>query len=258
MNIRNTPLLSSYSLIFRASLNLHAPLSMSWAVIKKLHNANSWMVAWLVVADIKRVNNFIREQDLYALKSIKIPVKTHGLLTESSKELRPLPAARSQSGVTWTDGAEHDAAAAGSADSTQLLDYFRGIDRSIRDAVQAELSAEYRVEVQQRPPAEAGKRESSSGADCGIQWWNAVFIMLLVGIVLPVFYIVYFKTQENGPAAHTSNTTATSNISADALGGKLLQSSVVDKNAKGEKQPNTASPPGTRGPVPVTRVQSGG
>ncbi|NXJ13856.1 LYSM4 protein, partial [Odontophorus gujanensis] len=212
------------------------------------------------VADIKRVNNFIREQDLYALKSIKIPVRTHGLLTESSKELRPLPAARSQSGVTWVDGAERDAAAGGSADSKQLLDYFRGIDRSIRDAVQAELSAEYRVEVQQRPLAEPGKRESSNGADCGIQWWNAVFLMLLVGIVLPVFYIIYFKTQENGPAAHTSNTTATSNISADALEGKLLRSSVVEKNAKGEEQPNTASPPGTdtRGLVPVTRVQSGG
>ncbi|OXB77671.1 UNVERIFIED_CONTAM: hypothetical protein H355_002980 [Colinus virginianus] len=209
------------------------------------------------VADIKRVNNFIREQDLYALKSIKIPVKPHGLLTESSTELRPLPAARSQSGVTLVDGPEHDA---GSADSEQLLHYFRGIDRSIRDAAQAELSAEYCVEVQQRPLAEPGKRESSNGADCGIQWWNAVFIMLLVGIVLPVFYIIYFKTQENGPAAHASNTTAASNISADALGGKLLQSSVGEKSAKGEQQPSTASPPGTnaRGPVPVTRVQSGG
>ncbi|XP_023803643.1 lysM and putative peptidoglycan-binding domain-containing protein 4, partial [Cyanistes caeruleus] len=41
------------------------------------------------VADIKRVNNFIREQDLYALKSIKIPVRPHGLLTESAGALRP-------------------------------------------------------------------------------------------------------------------------------------------------------------------------
>ncbi|XP_072201873.1 lysM and putative peptidoglycan-binding domain-containing protein 4 [Excalfactoria chinensis] len=214
------------------------------------------------VADIKRVNNFIREQDLYALKSIKIPVKTHGLLTESSEELRPLPAARSQSGVTLVDVPEPGAAGSGSADGGQLLDYFRGIDKSIQDAVQAEaqLSAEYCLEAPERPLVEPGKRESSNGADCGIQWWNAVFIMLLVGIVLPVFYIIYFKTQENGPAAHTSNTTTTSNISADGLEEKLLQSSAVEKNAKGEIQPNTASPPSTDGHkmVTLTRVQSGG
>lgn len=214
------------------------------------------------VADIKRVNNFIREQDLYALKSIKIPVKTHGLLTESSKELRPLPAACSQTGVTLVDVPEPDAGGSGSADSKQLVDYFRGIDKSIRDAVQAEvqLNAEYCVEAPERPLAEPGKRESSNGADCGIQWWNAVFIMLLVGIVLPVFYIIYFKTQENGPAAHTSNTTATSNVSTDGLEGKLLQSSVVGKNANGEMRPNTASPPSTHAHkmVTLTRVQSGG
>ncbi|NXL75634.1 LYSM4 protein, partial [Leptocoma aspasia] len=97
------------------------------------------------VADIKRVNNFIREQDLYALKSIKIPVRPHGLLTESAGALRPPPAGPAQ-----------------------------------------------------------------PGADCGIQWWNAVFIMLLIGIVLPVFYIIYFKTQ--GLVAHTSNMT-NSNVS---------------------------------------------
>ncbi|NWU45796.1 LYSM4 protein, partial [Hylia prasina] len=113
------------------------------------------------VADIKRVNNFIREQDLYALKSIKIPVRPHGLLTESAGAL-------------------------------------------------------------------AGKRDAGNGADCGIQWWNAVFIMLLIGIVLPVFYIIYFKTQ--GLVAHTFNTT-TSNVSTAGLEGKLPQDSVVGKKS---------------------------
>ncbi|NXK59539.1 LYSM4 protein, partial [Sylvietta virens] len=133
------------------------------------------------VADIKRVNNFIREQDLYALKSIKIP-------------------------------------------------YFRGIDQSIQDAVQVEvqLNAEYGGEGLERPLPEAGKRDTGNGADCGIQWWNAVFIMLLIGIVLPVFYIIYFKTQ--GLVAHTFNTTA-SNVSTAGLEGKLPQGSVVGRKS---------------------------
>lgn len=213
------------------------------------------------VADIKRVNNFIREQDLYALKSIKIPVKPHGLLTESSRELRPAPAPRCPSGVTLVDLPEPEASASGS-EGSRLSDYFKGIDRSIQEAVQAEvqLNAEYCTEALDRPLCESGKREPSTGADWGIQWWNAVFIMLLIGIVLPVFYIIYFKTQENGPAAHTSNTTLTSNISADGLEGKPLQSSDVAKNPKGEVQPNTASPPSTEAHKPVTlpRAQSGG
>ncbi|NWR48502.1 LYSM4 protein, partial [Regulus satrapa] len=81
----------------------------------------------------------------------------------------------------------------------------------ISDAVQVEvqLKAEHGGEGLERPPPEAGKRDPANGADCGIQWWNAVFIMLLIGIVLPVFYIIYFKTQ--GLVAHTFN--VTSNVS---------------------------------------------
>ncbi|XP_041274701.1 lysM and putative peptidoglycan-binding domain-containing protein 4 [Onychostruthus taczanowskii] len=164
------------------------------------------------VADIKRVNNFIREQDLYALKSIKIPVRPHGLLTESAGAPRPPPAGPAQPGLTRVEPPEPDPGAGGSAGGRRLSEYFRGIDQSIQDAVQVEvqLNAEYGGEGLQRPPPEAGKRDAGNGADCGIQWWNAVFIMLLIGIVLPVFYIIYFKTQ--GLVAHSSNMT-NSNVS---------------------------------------------
>ncbi|NWR69690.1 LYSM4 protein, partial [Centropus unirufus] len=183
------------------------------------------------VADIKRINNFIREQDLYALKSIKIPVKPHGLLTENSRELRPPPTAPSRTGLTLVDLPEPEDGPSSSADSRDLSDYFKGIDKSIQDAVQAEvqLNTEYCME---RPLPESGKQETTNGADCGIQWWNAVFIMLLIGIVLPVFYIIYFKTQ--GLVAHTSNMTQSSNISnisTVGLEGKLPQSSVVGRQS---------------------------
>ncbi|XP_064932768.1 LOW QUALITY PROTEIN: lysM and putative peptidoglycan-binding domain-containing protein 4 [Columba livia] len=204
------------------------------------------------VADIKRVNNFIREQDLYALKSIKIPVKSHGLLTENGRELRPLPTAPTQAGLTLVDLPEPDEGASGSAGGRHLSDFFRGIDQSIQDAVQVEvrLNTEYCVEARERLLPESGKQKTGNGADCGIQWWNAVFIMLLIGIVLPVFYIIYFKTQSL--VAHTSNTTLPSNISADGLEGKLPQSSVVEKNPEGDREPKTASPPGVEARTPVT------
>ncbi|KAM7039165.1 lysM and putative peptidoglycan-binding domain-containing protein 4 isoform 1-T3 [Acridotheres tristis] len=182
------------------------------------------------VADIKRVNNFIREQDLYALKSIKIPVRPHGLLTESAGALRPPPAGPAQPGLTRVEPPDPEPGAGGSAGGRRLSEYFRDIDQSIQDAVQVEvqLNAEYGGEALERPVPEAGRRDSGNGADCGIQWWNAVFIMLLIGIVLPVFYIIYFKTQ--GLVAHAFNIT-TPNVSTAALEGKLTQGSDVGKKS---------------------------
>ncbi|NXB56655.1 LYSM4 protein, partial [Struthidea cinerea] len=181
------------------------------------------------VADIKRVNNFIREQDLYALKSIKIPVRPYGLLTESAGALRLPPPEPAQPDMTRVELPEPDPGAGGSAGGRRLSEYFRGIDQSIQDAVQVDvqLNGEYGVEALERPLPEAGKQETGNGADCGIQWWNAVFIMLLIGIVLPIFYIIYFKTQ--GLVARTFN--ITSNVSTAGLQGKLPQGSVVVKKS---------------------------
>ncbi|XP_071424948.1 lysM and putative peptidoglycan-binding domain-containing protein 4 [Pithys albifrons albifrons] len=169
------------------------------------------------VADIKRVNNFIREQDLYALKSIKIPVKPHGLLTEGRQELRPPPPA--PPGLTRAEPPEPQPDP-GPADGRRLSEYFRGIDRSIQDAVRVEVQrgTERCGEALERPLPEPGKRDTGNGADCGIQWWNAVVIMLLIGIVLPVFYIIYFKTQVL--VGHTYNTTVTPNVSTAGSEGK--------------------------------------
>ncbi|XP_062945769.1 lysM and putative peptidoglycan-binding domain-containing protein 4 isoform X1 [Cynocephalus volans] len=172
------------------------------------------------VADIKKVNNFIREQDLYALKSIKIPVKNHGILTETHEELKPLPSPSSETRVTFVELPDPDRAAAGTdAQASQLTDFFKGIDQNIERAVQSEifLSESYCVETYDQPLLPAPPKTPTNGADCGIQWWNAVFIMLLIGIVLPVFYLVYFKIQATGETPNSLNTTAVPNGSM-ALG----------------------------------------
>ncbi|XP_038276593.2 lysM and putative peptidoglycan-binding domain-containing protein 4 [Dermochelys coriacea] len=217
------------------------------------------------VADIKRVNNFICEQDLYALKSIKIPVKAHGVLTETSKELKPPQNAPSQAGMTLIELPESDDGATSSSysESRYLTDYFKGIDQTIEDVVQSKvhLNADFCIETPNcSPSSSVGQKEPNNGADCGIQWWNAVFIMLLIGIVLPVFYIVYFKTQQTGSAAHTSNTTFASNSSAHELGGTLLQHLPVVKTHTWKIQSSTASPPNTDAhkPVTLTPLDSGG
>ncbi|VTJ55092.1 lysM and putative peptidoglycan-binding domain-containing protein 4 isoform X1 [Marmota monax] len=166
------------------------------------------------VADIKKVNNFIREQDLYALKSIKIPVKNHGILTETHKELKPLPEPSTETTVTFVELPDVDrATTAADAQASQLTDFFKGIDQNIERAAQSEifLSESYCIETSDQPLLPAPPKTLTDGADCGIQWWNAVFIMLLIGIVLPVFYLVYFKIQAPEDIPNNLNTTAVHN-----------------------------------------------
>lgn len=165
------------------------------------------------VADIKKVNNFIREQDLYALKSIKIPVKNHGILTETHKELKPLLSPSSETTVT-VELPDADRAAAGTdAQADQLMDFFKGIDQNIERAVQSEifLHESYCIDTSHQPLLPAPPKMPMNGADCGIQWWNAVFIMLLIGIVLPIFYLVYFKIQASAETPNSLNTTVIPN-----------------------------------------------
>ncbi|XP_015280033.1 PREDICTED: lysM and putative peptidoglycan-binding domain-containing protein 4 [Gekko japonicus] len=188
------------------------------------------------VADIKRINNFIREQDLYALKSIKIPVKVNGILTETIE----MSLAPQSSGLLPTELPGSSGAGSISADGEQIDQYFRGIDQNIEEAAQAEtcFSPDYYIETPNGSPPEP--KEPSSGADCGIQWWNAVIVMLLVGIVLPVFYIVYFKTQASGVAAHASNTTVSVN------GSSRGSATGVSVSVLGAGHPPTSHAPKTK------------
>ncbi|XP_026565081.1 lysM and putative peptidoglycan-binding domain-containing protein 4 [Pseudonaja textilis] len=162
------------------------------------------------VEDIKRVNNFIQEQDFYALKSIKIPVKVNGLLTETNNELLPLqtPAPRPEYSVSIDPESR-------SGDHEQIDQYFRGIDQNIERVTQLEIPSCRDPFIEPSNQSTREQKATCSGADYGIQWWKAVFLMLLIGIVLPVFYIVYFKTQQLDVVPSTSNTTEPVKISVN-------------------------------------------
>ncbi|XP_005990190.1 lysM and putative peptidoglycan-binding domain-containing protein 4 [Latimeria chalumnae] len=165
------------------------------------------------VADIKQVNNLLKEQDLYALKSIKIPVKKHGILTESNKELKQPQIATTNSGRALTELSENSTTGWG-IENTDLTEYFKGIDQDIGKLIQStdepkgELNEVLSSGLVNGPLlGTTTQKDRHHGADWGIQWWNAVLIMLLVGIILPIFYVVYFKIQENGISANPLNKT---------------------------------------------------
>ncbi|XP_033824054.1 lysM and putative peptidoglycan-binding domain-containing protein 4 isoform X1 [Periophthalmus magnuspinnatus] len=164
------------------------------------------------VADIKRLNNLIQEQDLFALKTIKIPVQKHSFLTEvppTQDGLPPSPDALPPSPDALPPSPEEGSPPA-PTHVREVAHFLMELDNDMERLIQStEQEDEELLEVWDRRDHRGHRRQRSQGvkgqgADWGINWWNAVIAMLLVGIVLPLFYIIYFKTRpsEGGPVVH--------------------------------------------------------
>ncbi|XP_078283424.1 lysM and putative peptidoglycan-binding domain-containing protein 4 [Rhinoraja longicauda] len=153
------------------------------------------------VADLKRVNNLIKDQDFFALKTIKIPVKKHGLLTEAQEEAKRRQAVGANGRA---DPCPAACAAEGQApEQNKASGFFEDIDKDIEKLIQSTDQSKDRLEeviyCQKSNGFNSGPlspKSSHHGADWGIRWWNAVVIMLLIGVIIPIFYIVYFKIQD--------------------------------------------------------------
>ncbi|KAM4733640.1 lysM and putative peptidoglycan-binding domain-containing protein 4 isoform 1-T2 [Anableps anableps] len=155
------------------------------------------------VADIKRVNNLMQEQDLFALKFIKIPVQKHSFLTE----------AVSEQSDPQEEVPRFSASSVGPHDSApfephlqEVTEFLMEVDSDIEKLIQTTPDHEEDFSENPRRWRRCGfgrRRVMSHGADWGIQWWNALVAMLLIGIVLPLFYLIYFKTRDNREVSPT-------------------------------------------------------
>lgn len=166
------------------------------------------------VADIKRVNNLISDQDFFALRSIKIPVKKFSSLTET---LHPLKGRQALHPPPVACAPEREAVAPGAClPSTESAGRFlEEVDRDIEqigkctdtkrenlsEVVSALTARQSRFEPDSRS---AHRKDPYYGADWGIGWWTAVVIMLIVGIITPVFYLLYYEILAKVDVSHHS------------------------------------------------------
>ncbi|KAM9807959.1 lysM and putative peptidoglycan-binding domain-containing protein 4 [Neosynchiropus ocellatus] len=162
------------------------------------------------VADLKRVNNLMQEQDLFALKSIKIPVQKHSFLMEEFPDARegaspavlgsPSGRARSQQHLP------------------EVTDFLMEVDSDIERLIQDTGDRSFfNFSARKRMFAEKAHGLMCPGADWGIHWWNAVIAMFLIVIVLPLFYVIYFKTKsgEDTLAGHALQPTSSNSTGKD-------------------------------------------
>ncbi|XP_068169391.1 lysM and putative peptidoglycan-binding domain-containing protein 4 [Antennarius striatus] len=160
------------------------------------------------VADIKRVNNLMQEQDFFALKSIKIPVQKHSFLTEMCADLSEPQEEIPHSSVMAAKPRDR---ARAHTQVEEVTDFLMEVDHDIEKLIQTTDDQDDNLvddSEKQKRFGFSGRGLGSHGADWGIQWWNAVVAMLLIGIVLPLFYVIYFKTKGNGEVSPTGNTNA--------------------------------------------------
>ncbi|XP_066567955.1 lysM and putative peptidoglycan-binding domain-containing protein 3 [Amia ocellicauda] len=166
------------------------------------------------VADIKRANNLLKEQDFFALRSIKIPVKKFSVLTETHgpTALKPgsLGAQRQSTpdAETLTDSSSSTESVGSflqevDKDIEQLVKSTDPSRGSLNEVVSSLASQRQLGEVDRRP---APRKDPYYGADWGMRWWMAVAIMLVVGIVTPVFYLLYYEVLLKADVSHHSTT----------------------------------------------------
>ncbi|XP_008286747.1 lysM and putative peptidoglycan-binding domain-containing protein 3 [Stegastes partitus] len=178
------------------------------------------------VADIKRANNLLTEQDFFALRSVKIPVRRFSVLTETHST-GPLKSA-SPTSPTGTRRlpqispvtslpTESSTDSSSSTDSVEgfLLEKDKDIERLVKSTGPSRSSLNEVVSsltLQQQQPLlgeveykPAQRKDPYYGADWGMRWWTAVAIMLVVGIVTPVFYLLYYEVLVKADISHHSN-----------------------------------------------------
>lgn len=170
------------------------------------------------VADIKRANNLLTEQDFFALRSVKIPVRRFSILTETHvtgfhKPASPSGARRLPSITSLPTESSTDSSS--STDSVEgfLLEKDKDIEQLVRSTGPSRNSLNEVVSsltLQQQPPQgdvsykPAQRKDPYYGADWGMRWWTAVAIMLVVGIVTPVFYLLYYEVLMKADVSHHS------------------------------------------------------
>ncbi|XP_002730862.1 lysM and putative peptidoglycan-binding domain-containing protein 3-like [Saccoglossus kowalevskii] len=161
------------------------------------------------VSELKRINNLIIEQDFFRLKTIKVPVKKYGLLTELHEEKRRRPNAAQPTEAKQTievnDEDDEDTvfevrtvsirdSLQGNSEASEFLKNMDKDLEKIRKSTRTEKSSLTEVTsmlnaryIQPLTPP----KPKFDGANCGFSWWTMVIIMFAIGIITPVFYFLF-------------------------------------------------------------------
>ena len=178
------------------------------------------------MAELKRINNLIQDQDFYGLKTVRIPLRRHGLLTELVQEhlTNGAPGGATSNGydvtgdgydVTGDDDEEYDpdrdTESRGllvrnlsirdsfGTQSREAVDFLKKMDSDIKSIVHNTNSRMDTLEevrdtlTCKRIHPLRGSRKMFDGVDCGMRWWSVVVVMLVLLLGCPLLYFLYYE-----------------------------------------------------------------
>lgn len=196
------------------------------------------------------------EQDFFALRSIKIPVRRFSVLTEthnagpSLNSASPTAARRVPQISSVTPLPSEFSTDSSSSSSTDSVEGFlQEKDKDIEQLVKStgpsrsslnEVVSSLTLQQQQQQPLlgeveykPTQRKDPYYGADWGMRWWTAVAIMLVVGIVTPVFYLLYYEVLVKSDVSHHGvPTQASNNVHHGQIHSKNMGHSVENNPLK--------------------------
>lgn len=181
------------------------------------------------LSELKRVNNIIQDNEIFALNTLKIPVKANSVLAEmlNEEQRQDQVACVGDNSVSSTRAALLGTRSISScseyeSDSEMHVGYI-SIDRILRDT-RTKKQAKHFLDTMQKDLASIRAKTNtykdtldeaaaalndlrfrpldpsdndSSGADWGLNWWKILLIALLVLVGVPLVYIfLYFKNND--------------------------------------------------------------
>lgn len=186
------------------------------------------------VSELKRINNLIKDQDFFALRVLKVPMRRHGYLSELVKqeqnETARMVTHNHHNGATLPSDSDipSDAVCSDvdfSDPETQLRvmrtvsirdnfskqgreanRFLKKMDKDLSKLRQSTVTKQESLDevismLTNKSIYPLQSKKSVNGADCGIRWWVIVLAAVSVAILLPTIYLVYityFAQEKNG------------------------------------------------------------
>lgn len=102
--------------------------------------------------------------------------------------------------------------------------FLQEVDRDIKQIVRStdatkenlhEVVSALSHELHFEPDYKVAKpKDPYYGADWGLGWWTAVVIMVIVGVVTPVFYFLYYEVLDKEPHLNSSHAAISSKVAS--------------------------------------------
>lgn len=148
------------------------------------------------IAELKRINHIHKDNEIFARRTLKVPVTPFSILTEmvpSPSEPAPstsnVPASSLNNNVEGKGDFAIDCneVVMNSTLSPTVIPY---TDTDVNDPISEDtqlLPNKEKVTVE----AVVVKQLTSQGADFGIKWYHLVCLLLVLGFVVPLWYVLF-------------------------------------------------------------------